>query len=130
MTGANSVNAVEVSDEATSDFNRVGFDIDAYLGDLNIFGTFLLANETLSDGDEIKYNAWFIEANYVYYPWLIPGVRYEMIDPEVGASTTRIVPNITALVRANIKLFAEMRINPDLFDSDHIDLMLGIDLAF
>jgi len=42
----------------------------------------------------------------------------------------RIVPNVTALVRANIMAFTEMRIDPDEFDSDHIDLSLGPDFAF
>lgn len=116
--------------EQTEDFNRFGLDVDVYFSDLNLFGTFMIANETLDDGDEVKYNAWFIEVNYVYYPWLLPGLRYEMINPVVGSGTTRIVPNITALFRANIKVFAEMRINPKEFDKDHLDLMFGLDFVF
>lgn len=116
--------------ETPTDFFRIGFDVDAYWGDLNLFGVFMTAEEEMDEGDKVKYSAWFIEADYVYYPWLLPGLRYEMIDPETGSSTTRVVPNITALIRANIKVIAEMRIDPDDFDSDHIDLSVGLDFAF
>ncbi len=49
---------------------------------------------------------------------------------KLGASITLIVPNITTLLRANVKMFAEIRIDTDNFDSDHIDLVLGLDFAY
>lgn len=49
---------------------------------------------------------------------------------KVGPSITLIVPNITTLLRANVKMFAEMCIDTDNFDSDHIDLVLGLGFAF
>lgn len=116
--------------ELPHDFNRTGFDLDAYYADLNLFGAFLMSDEEMPDGDKVEFNAWFIEADYVVYPWLLPGLRYEMINPEEGSSTTRLVPNITALIRANIKTFAEMRIDPDAFNKDKVDLTLGLQFAF
>jgi len=44
--------------------------------------SFLKATDELSDGDEIKFNVWFVEADYVLSLWLLPGFRYEVIDTE------------------------------------------------
>ena len=116
--------------EPPSNFSRVGFDVDAYIGDFNIFGAFVRGKGTYHMGKEKTYNSWFVETDYVMYPWLFGGIRYEVLDPGIGTTTKRIVPNITALMRANIKLQAEMKINPDPFSSDYLDLFFELDVAF
>ncbi len=99
-------------------FLRVGFFASWYLRDLNVFTTFVHgsdslnmfdANGTLTSTLNTPYNAWFAEADYVFYPWLHGAFRYETVfngDSSVPSLRT-IVADVSALIRANVKAMLE-----------------------
>jgi hypothetical protein len=62
---------------------------------------------------DFKYNAWFVEGDYVFYPWLMGAVRYEWLEPSDRRRPDfeRITANVTVLVRANVKTFLEYQKN-------------------
>jgi hypothetical protein len=113
-------------DEAGNDINvqddhfvRTGFFASAYWLNLNVFGAYVHGKDTLrqfdgASGDfltaiEPTYDSWFIQADYVFYPWLFGAARYETVTP-----ADRSVPSVRAgvfsvsgLIRANIKAILE-----------------------
>ena len=76
------------------------------------------------------YRAWFAEADYVFMPWLHGAMRYEWLDPANSRAPTleRIVPNLTALVRANVKAYVEYQ--RDVGAGDNYLLLGGLQFAF
>jgi hypothetical protein len=63
-------------------------------------------------------------------PWLQPAVRYEWLNPanKDAPNFKRIVPNVTALVRANVKTYLEYQRNLD--ENDDFTLLAGIRVLF
>ncbi len=101
------------------DFSRVGFDFNAYIKTLNLFGGYIFGSDSGMDGNverDTEYNLFFTEADYLIYPWLISALRYERVDPEGIDSFGRVIPHLTVLVRANLKVIAETA-----FDSDDLE---------
>jgi len=100
-------------------FLRTGFFASAYWRDLNLFGAYVHGTDTLrqfdgTSGDflaeiEPTYNSWFVQADYVFYPWLHGAARYETVTPgDRSVPSTRTgVFNVSGLIRANIKAIAE-----------------------
>ncbi|GMR24341.1 MAG: hypothetical protein BMS9Abin37_2872 [Acidobacteriota bacterium] len=120
------------------EFTRAGFDLNLYWRDVNVIAGFTRGRDTLAvlegtigDGGEpvepvedehgesrdleeisvgdFTYKSWFAEADYVFYPWLHGGFRYEWLRPSDRASPNfnRWLVNGTALVRANVKALVE-----------------------
>ncbi len=66
---------------------------------------------TLNHGPSINYSGGFVEAEYWAYPWLIPLVRYDVVNSPFdyynglsrGFTRNRFSPGIQALIRPNIK---------------------------
>jgi len=100
-------------------FVRTGFFASAFLGDLNVFGVYLHGRDALQVFDagtsvllsaiEPDYHAAFVQADYVIYPWLQGGVRYETVTPadrSVPTMKTGVV-SVSALIRANVKAILE-----------------------
>jgi hypothetical protein len=99
-------------------FLRTGFYASAYFQDLNVFGAYVHGTDTLqafSDGAAIApsfaptYNSWFTQADYLVYPWLQGTFRYETVTPgdrSVPSLRTGVF-NVSALIRANVKVMAE-----------------------
>lgn len=134
------------ADELLEDrtFTRVGVDVNAYFRDLNVKAGFVRGRDTLAEyeemagaheleftgEDEYTYRAWFAEADYVFMPWLHGAMRYEWLDPANAEAPTfeRIVPNLTALVRANVKAYVEYQ--RDMGASDNYLLLGGLQFAF
>lgn len=107
-------------------FYRSGFDINAYYKKLNLVGGLIMGTD--KDPDSNKYNLFFVEANYMFYPWLTGLIRYEQANPENLDSVSRVVPHISALVVANVKFRIESRLDPADLKFDN--LYLGLDFAF
>lgn len=123
------------------EFNRYGVDINAYIQDVNLIFGYVSGEDTLAEftsvgdeGDEhgedehgedehgepelefdqegtFDYEAWFLEADVVFFPWLHGAVRYEWLDPSNTRSENfeRYTVNLTALIRANVKAYIEYR---------------------
>jgi len=141
-------------------FTRAGFDVNVFVGDLNVIAGFVRGRDTLAtfaeadhedggdehaeEGDEhgelpelefegeqdYTYKTWFIQGDYVFLPWLHGAIRYEWLDP---ASTRapefkRLVPHLTALIRANVKAYVELQRN--LGDSTDYVLLTAVRFAF
>ena len=77
--------------------------------------------------DSLNYKLYFMEASYMFYPWLTGLVRYESALPDHGKVIYQIVPHISALIISNVKLKLESRLNPD--DMKSVNLFLGVDFA-
>ncbi|MFQ5766533.1 MAG: hypothetical protein ACE5ID_00905, partial [Acidobacteriota bacterium] len=113
---------VDVSASATivNDFDVVGGNFDLWIKDLNLFGVFLSQSDDnpLGTGEGIDTNAWFAEANYVFYPWLIGILRYGEtdlnFDVQPDPDTQQfLVPAVTFMLRANVKLTVEAQLRLD-----------------
>lgn len=99
-------------------FTRLGADVDIWLWDLNLFGAYLWG-ETRQDplvehGAKADFRAWFLQADYVVFPWLVGALRYERVDlPQPMLDLERWVPHVTALLRANAKFSFDAALYPD-----------------
>lgn len=121
-------------------YNRVGGFASLYVRDLNLFGVFLHGTDRLallgSEGaalvDETtrSYNAWFVQADYVFKPPFQASLRYENLRPaDPDAETLRALnANFSFLVRANIKAMVEY--HRDLQDSKKYAVSTVARLAF
>ena len=100
-------------------FLRTGIYASLFYQDLNVFSAYLHGTDSLELSDpatasllgttEPSYHAWFTQADYVFYPWLQGGFRYETLTPgdRTVESLRSGVFNLSALVRANVKVMAE-----------------------
>lgn len=102
----------------TERYRRYGGDFDIWFEDLNLFGAYLFGrNELLTHEGLQTFNldSWFVEADYVLLPWIIPAFRYEVADVQpilrngIPQSNRlpiirRVVPHVTFLLRSNVKL--------------------------
>jgi hypothetical protein len=123
-------------------FHRIGVDANLFFRDLNLITSYLRGTDTLAtsavEGDrnslategDFTYDAWFVEGDYVVMPWLHGALRYEWLNPaRVGApNLKRIVPNVTALIRANVKAYVEYQ--RDLGESDDYTLLTSVRFVF
>ena len=100
-------------------FLRTGVYASLFVQDLNVFGAYLRGTDSLRVFDPIRgvvlntmepaYHAWFTQADYLIYPWLQATARYETVtpaDPSVQSLRTGVF-NLSALVRANVKMMVE-----------------------
>jgi len=100
-------------------FLRTGLYGSLLFGNLNVFTAFVHGTDTLQQFDpassvllaEVQptYNSWFVQADYVIYPWLQASGRYETVTP--GDTTVQSLRtgtfNLSALIRANVKAMFE-----------------------
>src|SRR4029450_12176794 len=79
---------------------------------------------------EPTYDSWFIQADYVIYPWLHGGARYETVTPaDKSVESLRTgVFNVSGLIRANIKAIAEYQV--DLREGDNHSFNVILRFAF
>ena len=109
-------------------FLRTGIYASFFLGDLNVFGVYLRGTDALTVADEAgtllhaiepDYHAWFTQADYMIYPWLQASGRYETVTP--GAHEVPSIRigtfDVSALVRANVKLMVEYQRDLRLTDN-------------
>ncbi len=121
-------------------FVRTGFFASLYVKDLNLFGAYVRGTDTLKQYEpasgqllgttEPVYNAWFAQADYIFYPWLHGTVRAEVLTPgDRSVESLRIgTASVSALVRANIKAIIEYQ--RDLRDGDNHSLNGILRFAF
>ncbi len=100
-------------------FLRTGIYASVFYQDLNVFGVYLRGTDALNATDaatgllihaiEPDYHVWFTQADYMLYPWLQASGRYETVTPaEPAVPSVRLGTfNVSALVRANVKLMVE-----------------------
>jgi hypothetical protein len=124
-------------------FLRTGLYASLYAGDLNVFATYVHGSDTLNQFDPsaallaaplttvgATYDAWFTEADYVFYPWLHGAFRYETVtngDPSVPSLRTALF-GVSALIRANVKAMFEYQ--RDLRAGENHSLIAVLRVAF
>lgn len=147
-------------------YTRYGVDLDWIIWNFNIIGGAVVYEDNLKspayynskttstfDGldDDFKTYIYMAEIDWVAYPWLIPAVRYEWIQPEYSYTATspfakssenpvttknfeRLTFDVAILLAANIKLLAGSHFSigePPPTGSHYRDYFrLGIDIAF
>lgn len=106
--------------------------VSAWVGDLNLLGVYSSQkNDNPSgNGRELDTKAWFIEADYVLYPWLIPILRYENTEKGNADAVEMIVPAVSVLARANIRFYAEGQIRMDDAGDKADKYVVGVNWAF
>jgi hypothetical protein len=110
-------------------FTTGGGDVNVSYDRLNVFGGVGIRHDENpylgTTGVSANTSTWFGEADFVLFPWLLPGVRFEswksefIADPntnEIGTYTeNQFVPGVVALVRPNVKM--TLRTTLEKFDS-------------
>jgi len=111
-------------------FYRYGFDLDTYYQNINLFGAILLGKDDNPSGNlkEIEVTAYLVEANYLFYPWLIGILRYEETSMNPGLRIGQVVPNLTVLIRANLKCIIEAQVSTK--DDVSHKIFAGLDYAY
>jgi hypothetical protein len=117
-------------------FLRTGFYANWFYQDLNVFGAYVRGSDSLSPFDTASaallsaltpdYNAGFVQADYLIYPWLQAAARYETVRPgDLTVQSLRIgVFNLSALVRANVKAMVEYQRDLRVGDNHSLNAVL------
>jgi hypothetical protein len=95
---------------------RVGAKFDAYIDELNLFGAIVTGKDRIQETPErtIDTSAFFVQADYMMLPWVMPVVRFEKTNFSDGRRAIRqIVPAVNVAVRANVKVLVEGRLFGD-----------------
>jgi hypothetical protein len=128
---------VSADSQIENDFNVVGAEFDWWFRDLNLFGLVLRQHDDnpRGTGEVIDTNAWFVEANYTAYPWLIGVLRYGQTaqDFSVRADPQTqkfLVPGVVVMARANVKFMLEAQARLDDPGKGHNRFVVGIDFGF
>lgn len=116
-----------------NEFDRIGVDAR-----LNIGRTYLLAGAVRGNDDnpfntavrDVDSTAWFVEADRIFKPWLIGVLRYERLQIDSKPDVTQLVPNLTILARANIRLSLEAFILPEADDEKFRTLKANVMFVF
>ncbi|MCH7688548.1 MAG: hypothetical protein IH899_18020 [Planctomycetes bacterium] len=98
-------------------FRRIGFDARLQWHDLDIFGVFYWGHDEFAglvngmDLGEEDHFSYFVQADYMFKPWILGFVRYEQTNFNETARTTeeeaRVIPGVAVVIRQNMKLQAE-----------------------
>lgn len=118
------------------DFRVFGVDWDLWFRRLNTFGIYLRQtdDDPKGTGTENNMGAWFVEADYVIFPWLIGVGRYEWTDTNLDDDSkdpeTNLIPAAVFMVRPNVKVTLEGQIPLDDARKDNKKYVIGIDFGF
>ena len=97
-------------DSTRDKFSVIGGDIDWWYKRFNMTAV-VLQMKSKYLGTNRNSLAWFVEGNYVIYPWLIGRARYESTDPDTNDNSNQvennILPGIVVMLRANVRLSME-----------------------
>ena len=103
---------------ADDKFTMMGGDFNAFFDRFNLFGGVGVRHDNQpfigTAGLAANTTVWFAELDYVVFPWLLPGIRFESWTsetPDIGSTgnavvsytETQIVPGIVFLIRPNVK---------------------------
>ncbi|MFQ5791997.1 MAG: hypothetical protein ACE5JI_16105 [Acidobacteriota bacterium] len=100
-----------------NDFRRIGVDARVNFGRNYVLAGLVRGRDDnpWNDGKvDVDSTVWFVEADRVFKPWIIGLVRYERLEIDHKDDVTRIVPNLTLLLRANIRASVEAVFQPSL----------------
>lgn len=105
-----------------NDFRRLGVDARVNFGRLDLYGAFVNGNDDrpTTTALDIDSDSWFVEADYLIYPWLQLALGYEEVDYDRAfkRDTEAIIVSLLAWPRANIKITLEGKIFPESLDGN------------
>lgn len=106
--------------------------VSAWVGNLNLLGIYSSQkNDNPSGNDQtLDTKAWFIQGDYVLYPWLIPTLRYESTKRGSASAVRMVVPAVSVLARANIRFYVEGQIRLDDAGKDADVYVVGVNWGF
>lgn len=118
--GKANVTAMEEGAESEDEFWRFGPSVQWKSGNLKLGGGYIFGENddpygTLSS-KKVDSDAWFLEAEYWLYPWLVPYVRYETLELDLpagleGLDSTQdranVVTGAKILFRTNVSVNVE-----------------------
>lgn len=115
--------------EWSNDYSRLGVDARVLFYNLDVMAGYLWGNDDdpEGDGEEIDSNAWFVEAQYHLFPWLVPILRYEEILVDGRDDVEKVIASLNILARANLKAIVEGEI---FVDEDDGDDKVTVDLRY
>ncbi|MBI1991718.1 MAG: hypothetical protein HYS71_00560 [Candidatus Omnitrophica bacterium] len=114
-------------------FWRLGWDTRLSFGALDFYGAVVKGRDDKPSATvrQLDTWSWFVEADYVVFPWLQPAIRYEQVtyDKTFARDRDNLVLSLLLWPRANIKLALEGLIT--LEDSDaNSQLLADLTYAF
>ena len=98
----------EILDRDGNTFHRVGGKLDLFIHKANILYGIQLNRDkvrTLDRNFDQLIN--MVEARYILFPWLIPAVRFENLNPNYGVAFNRTTAHASFLPRANVRISVE-----------------------
>lgn len=105
-----------IASSYTNEFHRVGFDCHLQRGNLDFSAAMLFGEDDNPNGTGtgVDTNAWFTQAEYIFYPWLIGTLRYEQLYyDDTTVDVKRFVPSLAIFARANVRFIVEALIYED-----------------
>ncbi|OGU32991.1 MAG: hypothetical protein A2X67_01895 [Ignavibacteria bacterium GWA2_55_11] len=100
-------------------FSIVGGDVDFWYKRFILNGAIMLMDSRITGTPQRKSMVYYAQANAVLYPWLIGLIRYEWEDQNTDLDAVKpvnaVIPGITLMARANVKLMFEFK---KFFDED------------
>lgn len=104
---------VSADGKADEDITVFGGDVDFWYNRFILNAAVMLMNSKIPNTTDRKSLAYYLQGNCVIYPWLIGLVRYEWEnkdrDNENVKPVNAIVPGISVMARANVKLIFELK---------------------
>ena len=120
-------------------YDRIGVKLDAYVNKLNVFGAVMWGKDDLIGLDQtttrIDSSVFFVEADYVLLPWIVPLFRWEKTNFSDRRNIIQLIPAARLAFRANMALLIEGRFfNKRFEESDDRtgtnELRLRFDMVF
>jgi len=94
------------SDEDGPDENyqRFGVDLRVQYDRLDIGAAVVFGDDEVDGGDDIESSSFFVDVQYLFYPWLLGNVRYGAKEFDSAQEDVEVlVANVTILQRANLR---------------------------
>jgi hypothetical protein len=91
-------------------FTRSGFKVDAYYDNLNVYGAVSIGKDNVHDvvPHSVNASAFYVEADYMLFPWMMPTARFEKTNFSDGKRNVRqMIPSLVMSVRANVRVLVE-----------------------
>ncbi len=89
---------------------RTGVKLDAYYGNLNVYGAAMVATDNIRDviPRTINSSVFYAEADYMVLPWVMPLTRFEKTNYSDGRrDVEQLIPALNFSVRANVRFILE-----------------------
>lgn len=93
-------------------FTRHGVKADLWVGPVNLYGAYVRGTDAVigSAATTVQSRASMAQADYLLLPWVMPSLRVERTTYSGRPAVVAVVPAVSVLVRANIRVLGEAHI--------------------